>query len=220
MVLRGVVVADGEGHDVFEIDIALAVGLENERADIGEFQSPCDNGFGNAEPCGDVGCGQALIGEIAESLELVGRVHRLAHDVFGEADFRCIGCAVDDMARNGHVGFDPAVCGEDSKSHQASSAGDDRVFAARLLAHDERLQKPVGCDGSGEFVDSRIARGFPDFPSQAVSLFRAIEVVSVIGLSFARFFPNAKKIAGSLRRAVTARGTANTGAKRTERAGR
>jgi hypothetical protein len=82
-----------------------------------------------------------------KSVVLVGGMHWLALHVFRKADLGRIGIVVDDVARDFFVRLDGSGVREGFERQQAATPRDDRVFAAFVLAHDERLQRTMRGDG-------------------------------------------------------------------------
>jgi len=83
--LRGVVVGDGKGHQLFQGDGSGAVVGHQARRDVGEFQAALHHQRGHAEIGGNVLDGAAFLDQRGERLELVGGVHGFALHVLGEA---------------------------------------------------------------------------------------------------------------------------------------
>jgi hypothetical protein len=123
----------------------------------GEAQAFLHRALGDAETRRYVGDGRAFINERAKCLEFVRRVHRLAHRVLGETDFRSVRVIAEYLAWHLEVGSDPAILLKKPESLKSSRARDDGVFAAFVFPHDEGLQQAVRGDGGREFGQSRVA---------------------------------------------------------------
>ncbi len=161
MLLRRVVVGDGEGHDLLQGQAFSAVCLENGGTDAGEFQALRHHGFGNAETRGDIGNGDALVDEVAESLELVGGVHIVAQHVFEKADFARVDVAFGQLARHRMSAFDLPGLGEQQERRQSLASGDNGELLA-LLFHDEILLQAVRLDAGGKFVNETLVLRLAD----------------------------------------------------------
>lgn len=110
--LRRVVVGDGERLHLPQPDVAETVGVEDGGTDAAEFQAFLNDVLGHAEAGGDGRGGCALVDEVAERLELVGRVHGDADDVLGQADFYRVGVALELDTVHRVVGRELAASGE------------------------------------------------------------------------------------------------------------
>ena len=153
---------DGEGLQRLKVDGALAVGVEDLRRGVAKAQALLDGALRHAETGGDIGDGGAGIGERAEGLHLVGRVHRHAHHVLGEGELAVDRAVADDPAGDGMVGLENAVPGEVVEGGEAAGAGDDGVVLAAVLAGSdgachEVLEQPVGGDRGLELGESGLA---------------------------------------------------------------
>ena len=78
---------DGEGHQCFQIDLARAVGLEQHRCGVAEPQPLLHGAFRDPEAGRDGGRRASRIGQAAERLDLIGRVHGGAGTVLGQRNF-------------------------------------------------------------------------------------------------------------------------------------
>ena len=78
---------DGEGHQCFQIDFARAVGLEQHRCGVAEPQPFLHGALRDPEARRDGGRRAARIGQAAERLDLIGRVHGGADTVLGQRNF-------------------------------------------------------------------------------------------------------------------------------------
>ena len=166
--LRVMVVGDGKGHDMLQAHLTFAVGGEKGRGDIRQLQPLLHHGFGDAEARGHIGERRSLVDERLEGLELVGGMHRLALHVFRKADFSGIRVLIDDVAGNGPVRPRVSGLGQRLKREQPPASGHHGVFAALVLAHDQRLQQPMRRNRCGQFLDAFAAIGFADiaFPCE------------------------------------------------------
>ena len=99
----------GEGLEGLEVDRIGAVGVEDLGRGVAEAKPLLDDALRDPEAGGDIGDGGAVIGERAEGLHLVGRVHRHAHHVLRERELAVGGTVVDDPAGDGMVGFEHAL---------------------------------------------------------------------------------------------------------------
>ena len=123
--LRRVVVGEGEGLHLLQPDVAGAVGVEDGGGDAAELQALPDDVLGHAEAGGDGRDGCALVDEVAERLELVGRVHGDAHDVLGQADLHRVGVAPELDAGHQVVVRELAASGEQHQRAVTTLPGDD-----------------------------------------------------------------------------------------------
>ena len=160
--LAGAVGRHGEGLEGLEVDLAGAVDVEDLGRRVAEAQALLDGALGNPEAGGDVGDGGAVVGERAEGLHLVGRMHRDPDHVLGERELAVDRAVADDSAGDGMVGVKHAVAGEVVEHGEATGAGDDdKVLAAVLAGSDgachEVLEQPVGGDGGLELGKGGLA---------------------------------------------------------------
>ena len=156
------VCGDGEGLEGLEVDLAGAIGVEDLGRGVAEAETLLDGPLGNPEAGGDVGDGGAVIGERAEGLHLVGRMHCHAHHVLREGELAVRRTVVDDPAGDGMVGGQHAIAGEGVEGGEPAGAGDDGVVLASLLAGSdgachEVLEQPVGGDGGLELGEGGLA---------------------------------------------------------------
>ena len=105
--------------------------------------------------------GYALVHEVAESLELVGGVHVVAHDVFDKADFARVDIAVRDFAGHAVGGLDIAFLRKLQQRLEALASGDNGEFLAVLL-HDKILLQAVRPDAGGKFRDETLVLRLAD----------------------------------------------------------
>ena len=156
-----------EGFGVFVVlfdkgaDIG-AVGVEDLGRGVAEAQALFDDPLRDPEAGGDIGDGGAVIGERAEGLHLVGRVHGDAHHVLRERELAVGGTVVDDAAGHGMVGGQHAVAGEIVERGEPAGAGDNGIVLAAVLAEsdgacNEVLKQPVDGDGGLELGEGGLA---------------------------------------------------------------
>ena len=118
---------DGEGHQRFQIDFACAVGLEQHRCGVAEPQAFLHGAFRNPEAGRDGGRRAARIGQAAERLDLIGRVHGGSDTVLGQRDLFGRYDSADHAAGHGVVLVQRAFGGQRLHRGQPPSAGDYRV---------------------------------------------------------------------------------------------
>ena len=75
---------DGEGGQNLQVDVALAVGIQQDRRGVAEAQALFDQPLGDAEAGGDIRHSGATIGKAGERLDLIGGVHGRADHVLDE----------------------------------------------------------------------------------------------------------------------------------------
>jgi hypothetical protein len=114
--------------------VTLTVRFEHDWAQAAQLQPLCHDGFGNAKPGSNSGNVNSAVNQIAERLELVGRVHGHPHDVLGKADFTGIGINRHKLARYVQISSDRALFGKQSQRQQAPLPGDDGELAAFHLS--------------------------------------------------------------------------------------
>ena len=83
-VLARMIRGDGEGHQCVQIDFARTVGLKQHRCGIAEPQAFLHGALRDPEARRDGACRAARIGQAAECLDLIGRVHGGADTVLGQ----------------------------------------------------------------------------------------------------------------------------------------
>ena len=98
------IVGDGKGLHLVQVQVFVAVRLKNHRADAGQLQALLHARFGDSESRRDVGRSRAVVDQLPEGVELVGRMHRHAHHVLGKADLRGVGAAWNDTAGHRSIG--------------------------------------------------------------------------------------------------------------------
>jgi hypothetical protein len=148
--------------NVLQGHLSLAVCRDKLGADLGELEPLLHHGFGDPEPCGDIGGRHAALDQRPEGVELVGGMHLFALDVFGKADFRGVRFVIEDMARNIHVSLYRSGVREGFQSEKPPASGDDGVFAALVFPHNKRLKQAMRGDGRGQLVDAFIGIGLAD----------------------------------------------------------
>ena len=216
--LGGVIVAEGEGFDLVEAHLAGAVEIEQGRGDAAELHALHDDRLGHSKPGCHVGGGGAVIDQLAIGLELVGGVHRQPDDVFDGADLGRVGVGREDPAVDRMLSGKRAGSSQLGESQVAATAGDNGVFAAGGLAHDERLQQAVCRDRGGQFGDPIGGSGLADIAAPWTSLLKGM-VVSDIDLSFGGFLNTPGDQAGG-EGGVAPKGNGQHGSAAKERAGR
>ena len=158
---------DGEGHQRFQIDLARPVGLKQHRCGVAEPQPLLHGALRDPEAPRDGGCRAARIGQAAERLDLIGRVHGGADTVLGQRNFFGRHDTADHAAGHGVDLFQHAFGGQRLHRGQPPAAGDHRVArgAIRTGSHgtgNQVLEQPVGGDrglelGKGRSVGRRLA---------------------------------------------------------------
>ena len=167
-VLARLIRGDGEGHQRFQIDLARAVGLEQHRCGVAEPQPLLHGAFRDPEAGRDGGRRAARIGQAAERLDLIGRVHGGADTVLGQRNFFGRHDASDHAAGHGVVLVQRALGGQRLHRGKPPSAGDHRVAPGAIRAGfhsagNQVLEQPVGGDrglelGEGRSIGRRLAR--------------------------------------------------------------
>ena len=158
---------DGEGHQRFQIDFARPVGFEQHRRGVAEPQPLLHGAFRDPEAHRDGGRRAARIGQAAERLDLIGRVHGGADTVLGQRNFFGRHDTPDHAAGHGVVLFQRAFGGQRLHRGKPPSAGDHRIARGTIRAGshgtgNQVLEQPVGCDrglelGEGRIVGRRLA---------------------------------------------------------------
>ncbi|CUI36849.1 Uncharacterised protein [Achromobacter xylosoxidans] len=156
--LRGVVVGDGQGHQLFQRDGSSPVVGQQARRDVGQLQAALHYQRGHAEVGGNVFDGTAFLDQCGERLELVGRVHLLAQQVFREADGT--GRSVrHQQARHLKVGGDALLLRQQLQCGQAAVAGHHFVLLAIGGEDNDKVLKQADAgDARGQFGNGQ-ARG-------------------------------------------------------------
>ena len=158
---------DGEGHQRFQIDFARPVGFEQHRCCVAEAQAFLHGAFRDPETGRDGGRRAARIGQAAERLDLIGRVHGGADTVLGQRNFFGRHDTADHAAGHGVVLVQRALGGQRLHRGKPPSAGDhgvapDTVRAGFHGTGNQVLEQPVGCNrglelGEGRSVGRRLA---------------------------------------------------------------
>jgi hypothetical protein len=151
--LGGMVGAEGEGGDGVEIDVAVAVGVEQFRRELTEAQALLDMPFGGAEAFRDRVDRGAAVDQGHHGDEFVGRMHGGPDGVFGEGDFDGV-LRLPDFARDFVVGLDDAFGGEFLQDLEPPAAGIHLVGAFSVgewrRVDDQVLQNAVSADAGFE----------------------------------------------------------------------
>ena len=159
-VLVRLIRGDGEGHQCVQVDFACPVGLQQHRCGVAEPQAFLHGAFRDPEACRDGGRRAARIGQAAERLDLVGRVHGGADTVLGQRNFFGRHDILDHAAGHGLVLFQRALGGQRLHRGKPPSAGDHRVARDTIGAGfhgagNQVLEQPVGGDRGLEFGEGR-----------------------------------------------------------------
>jgi hypothetical protein len=172
--LLRMVIGEGEGGQFIEVQLLIAVGLHQHRADDGELEALLHHGGGDSEPCGDILRVHALLRmERMERLELVGGMHRRPDRVFSERDFEGIVAGLDGAADRLRLGDFLALGAEQLRLPPSFADGDKKAageYALRIVLrfNHRALQHAVGGNRSGQRRDvgfrvrglAGVARGF------------------------------------------------------------
>ena len=118
---------DGEGHQCVQIDFARTVGLEQHRCGVAEPQAFLHGALRDPEARRDGGRRAARIGQAAERLDLIGRVHGGADHVLGQRNFFGRHDTADHAAGYGVVLVQRALGGQRLHRGQPPPAGDHSV---------------------------------------------------------------------------------------------
>ena len=165
--LAGLIRGDGEGHQCVQIDFARPVGLKQHRCGVAEPQPFLHSALRDPEAGSDGGRRAARIGQAAECLDLIGRVHGGADTVLGQRNFFGRHDASDHAAGHGVVLVQRAFGGQRLHHGKPPTAGDHRVALGAMRAGfhgtgKQVLKQPVGCDrglelGEGRIIGRRLA---------------------------------------------------------------
>src|SRR3546814_906703 len=105
-------VGQSEGRQRLEVHLLGPVGCQQPGCDLAELQALADELLRDTEAGRDRRHGLARVDQRGESLELIGRVHGLADDVFGEGEFRRALCRSEEhtselqsLMRNSYAAF-------------------------------------------------------------------------------------------------------------------
>ena len=142
---------DGEGHQCVQIDLARPVGLKQHRCGVAEPQAFLHGALGDPEARRDGGRRAARIGQAAERLDLIGRVHGGADSVLGQRNFFGRYDSADHAAGHGVILVQRALGGQRLHRGKPPPAGDhrvtpDTVVAGSYRAGNQVLEQPVGYD--------------------------------------------------------------------------
>ena len=154
-------------EEIGQINFACSVGLEQHRCCVAEPQPFLHGAFRDPEARRDGGRRAARIGQAAERLDLIGRVHGGADTVLGQRNFFGRHDASDHAAGHGVILFQRASGGQRLHRRKPPTAGDHRVALGAIRAGfhgtgNQVLKQPVGCDrglelGEGRIVGRRLA---------------------------------------------------------------
>ena len=155
---------DGEGHQCVQIDFARTVGLKQHRCGVAEPQAFLHGALGDPEARRDGGRRAARIGQAAERLDLIGRVHGGADTVLGQRNFFGRHDTPDHAAGHRVVFVQRTLGGQRLHRGKPPSAGDHRVARDTIGAGfhgagNQVLEQPVGGDRGLEFGEGRIIGG-------------------------------------------------------------
>ena len=166
-VLARLIRGDGEGHQCVQIDFVRAVGFEQHRCGVAEPQALLHGALRDPEARRDGGRRAARIGQAAERLDLIGRVHGGADTVLGQRNFFGRHDTPDHAAGHGVVLVQRALGGQRLHRGQPPPAGDhsvtpDTVRAGSHGTGNQVLEQPVGGDrglelGEGRSIGRRLA---------------------------------------------------------------
>ena len=150
-VLARLIRGDGEGHQCVQIDFARPVGLKQHRCGIAEPQAFLHGALRDPEARRDGGRRAARIGQAAERLDLIGRVHGGADSVLGQRNFFGRHDSADHAAGHGVVLVQRALGGQRLHRGKPPPAGDHRVArdtvrAGFHSAGNQVLEQPVSGD--------------------------------------------------------------------------
>ena len=165
--LARLICGDGEGHQCVQIDFACPVGLKQHRCGVAEPQAFLHGALRDPEAGRDGGRRAARIGQAAERLDLIGRVHGGADTVLGQRNFFGRHDSADHAAGHGVVLVQRALGGQRLHRGQPPPAGDHRVARGAIRAGfhgagNQVLEQPVGGDrglelGEGRSIGRRLA---------------------------------------------------------------
>ena len=142
---------DGEGHQCVQIDFARTVGLKQHRCGVAEPQPLLHGALRDPEARRDGGRRAARIGQTAECLNLIGRVHGGADTVLGQRNFFGRHDILDHAAGHGVVLVQRAFGGQRLHRGKPPPTGDHRVAPGAILAGshgtgNQVLEQSVGGD--------------------------------------------------------------------------
>ena len=159
---------DGEGLQDLEIDLVGPVGVQQLGRRVSEAEPLLDGPFGRPEPGGDGGDRLPGRGQLAEGLDLVGRMHGYADDVLGERDLFGIAVPGTNQARHGMVGIDLPFGGQGLQGREATSACDHGMALGAVVAgfggaDNEVLEQAERGDRRLDLrIGEGVGRGLPD----------------------------------------------------------
>ena len=131
--LARLVCGNGESHQCFQIDFSCTVGLEQHRCCVAQPQAFLHGALGNPEARRNGGRRAAGIGQAAERLDLIGRMHGGADRVLGQGDFFLCCGIIHHAARHGVIPVQCTIGGQRLHRGKPPSAGDHGVTSGRSL---------------------------------------------------------------------------------------
>ena len=156
---------DGERGQRLQVDRAGAVGIQQHRRRPAQAQALLHRAHPDTEARGDLGGRRPVVGQAAEGLHLIGRVHGDPDRVLGQRQFARQGAGTAHAAGHGEVGIQRAVPGQRLHRGQPAPAGDHRVAGGSPLAaegpDDKVFKQPMGGDRGLEFGQRGVVRGRP-----------------------------------------------------------
>ena len=165
--LQRVVVGDGEGHELLQAHVALAVALHQDGAHRAKPQALLHHGRRHAEAGGDVlGTLAVLHMQPGEGFILIGGVHGCLEDILGKAHFLA-GEDGHERARNGIVFEDHLTLRQQFQRSKAAASGHHLkltgllAFAIQDGPDGHILQEAVRNNRGGQFFDAKITPGLP-----------------------------------------------------------
>ena len=157
------ILGDGEGHQLVQRQIAVAIDLHQPGRDRAQAQALPHHMRRHAEPGGDfLRAISAFFRQFLERLELVSGVHIFPRDVFVEADFVGIVRGIDDAAdRLGLLDF-LALDPQKLRQPAALADGDEikpggRAVRIQFRLDDKVLQNALGGDAGRIGLNRRLA---------------------------------------------------------------
>ena len=160
-VLARMIRGDGEGHQRLQIDLACAVGLQQHRCGVAEPQAFLHGALRDPETRRDGDRRAARIGQAAERLDLIGRVHGGTDTVLGQRNFFGRDDIPHHAAGHGVVLGQRALGGQRLHCGQPPPAGDhgvtsDTIRAGFHGAGNQVLQQTVCSNRGIELGEGRI----------------------------------------------------------------
>jgi hypothetical protein len=149
--LGGVIVGDGQSHQLIEVDFVGTIKLEQSRCDVCKFEALTHRGRGHAESGGDLLNPHSFIDQATKRIKLVGGVHGGSDDILCQTRLGAA-CCVDHAA--GHVErfWDGLFLRQLPKCGKATRAGNDVVFIA-FLGHKEVVKQTMRSNRRSEVLD-------------------------------------------------------------------